>query len=91
MEEIITMEKRNLAIVGIVLIVLGAIFAFVVGPIVASRGLGAWFVFEQLSDLTSIYWAGFAVSIAGICATIAGIIAIVLALSGPEPEAHIRT
>ncbi len=85
------MKKRNLGIVGILLVIIGAVLAFVVGPVVASRGLGAWFLYEQLSDLTSIFWVGFAVSIFGMCAVVAGIVAMVLALSGPEPEAHIRT
>jgi hypothetical protein len=78
------LKHRRLLVGSIIAIPVGVIFWVILGPIVAMSGISSheegWWIFSRtVTDVTTTYWAGVAISLAGLIVLIAGVTGIVVA------------
>jgi hypothetical protein len=76
------LKHRRLLIGGIITITLGIIL-LIIGPVVAQAGISShfegWWIFgTTVTDITTTYWVGVALTLAGFIIVIIGFVGIIL-------------
>lgn len=78
------MKHRRLLIGSIIAIPIGIILWAIIGPIVALAGItsryeGWWIFGRTVTEVTTTYWVGVALSVVGLIILIIGVVGIILA------------
>lgn len=78
------MKHRRLLVGSIVAIPIGLVLWIIIGTTIALAGIAThqegWWIFSQtVTELTTTYWVGLAISLLGLIIVIAGISGIIIA------------
>ena len=82
--DILNPRNRNLLVGSIIAIPIGFILWVIVGPVIAQAGISShfegWWIFgHNVTDVSTTYWVGVALSMVGVIIVIIGGVGILLA------------